>query len=82
MGGIFYKNYSVSRKCLGIEGVSPEYKLDRRIGDLETLAHKFGAWAQERNAVEATRRRKFNKNCAREKLHRYNQICRFYVTEH
>jgi hypothetical protein len=26
MGGIFYKNYSVSRKCLGIEGVSPEYK--------------------------------------------------------
>jgi len=28
MGGIFYKNYSVSKKCLGFEGVSAEYKLE------------------------------------------------------
>jgi len=29
-GRIFYKKYAVSRKCLKIEAVSPEYKIEGR----------------------------------------------------
>jgi hypothetical protein len=45
--------------------------LDRRIGNMKMLAHELGAWEQERNAIGATVRWKFNKNDAREKLHRH-----------
>lgn len=45
--------------------------LDRRIGNMETLAKEVSAWEQERNRTGATVRWKFNKNDAREKLSRH-----------
>ena len=45
--------------------------LDRRIGNIEKLADELGAWEQERNAIGATVRWKFNKIDARAKLQRH-----------
>lgn len=45
--------------------------LDRRIGNMKTLAKEVSAWEQERNRTGATVRWKFNKNDAREKLSRH-----------
>jgi hypothetical protein len=45
--------------------------LDRRIGNIALLADELGAWEQDRNAIGATVRWKFNKNDARAKLQRH-----------
>ena len=45
--------------------------LDRRIANIEILAGEVSAWEQERNAVGATVRWKFNKCNARKKLQRH-----------
>jgi hypothetical protein len=45
--------------------------LDRRIGDIEKLADELGAWENERNAIGATVRWRFNKIDARVKLQRH-----------
>jgi hypothetical protein len=45
--------------------------LDCRIGDIEKLADELGAWEQERNAMRATVRWRFNKIDARVKLQRH-----------
>ncbi len=48
---------ALSRQCL-----------NRRIGDLKTLAFEAGAWEQDRNKAKATVRWKFTKSKAREKF--------------
>lgn len=45
--------------------------LDRRIEDIEKLANEVGAWENERNAIGATVRWRFNKIDARIKLQRH-----------
>jgi hypothetical protein len=45
--------------------------LDRRIGNIALLADELGAWEQDRNAIGAIVRWKFNKNDARAKLQRH-----------
>jgi hypothetical protein len=45
--------------------------LDRRIADMKSLIDEVGAWEQERNAIGATVRWKFNKDSARAKLRRH-----------
>jgi hypothetical protein len=45
--------------------------LDRRNENIEMLAGEVSAWENERNAVRATVRWKFNKYNAREKLQRH-----------
>lgn len=42
--------------------------LDRRIGDMETLAHEVVCWSADRNKARKTTRWKFTKNDARRKL--------------
>jgi hypothetical protein len=43
--------------------------LDRRIGDIETLAHEVAVWNDTRNRARKTVRWKFTKTDARSKLH-------------
>jgi len=43
--------------------------LDRRIGDIATLAHEVAAWNDTRNRARKTVRWKFTKTDARSKLH-------------
>ena len=43
--------------------------LDRRIGNIETLAHEVAAWNDTRNRARKTVRWKFTKTDARSKLH-------------
>jgi hypothetical protein len=45
--------------------------LDRRIGDMETLAKEVRAWERKRNAIRATVRWSFTLDTAREKFRRY-----------
>ena len=45
--------------------------LDRRIADLKRLIDEVSAWEQERNAIGATVRWRFNKDNARVKLQRH-----------
>jgi hypothetical protein len=45
--------------------------LDRRIGDMATLAKEVRAWERKRNALRATVRWSFTKDAAREKFRRY-----------
>jgi hypothetical protein len=45
--------------------------LDRRIADMKSLIDEVCAWEQERNAIGATVRWKFNKDNARAKLRRH-----------
>jgi hypothetical protein len=51
---------ALSRQCL-----------DRRIGDIEKLAHEVKAWEQERNRLNAKVRWQFTKEDAREKFQRH-----------
>jgi hypothetical protein len=51
---------ALSRQCL-----------NRRIGDIKTLAREVDAWEKERNRAKTTVRWKFSKTKAREKLHRH-----------
>jgi hypothetical protein len=51
---------ALSRQCL-----------NRRIGDIKTLAKEAGAWEQDRNRIKATVRWQFTKNKAREKFYRH-----------
>ena len=51
---------ALSRQCL-----------NRRIGDIKTLARESGAWERDRNRIKATVRWKFTKNEAREKFYRH-----------
>lgn len=53
---------ALSRQCL-----------NRRIGDIKTLATEASAWEQDRNRIKATVRWKFTKSKAREKF------CRHYL---
>ena len=53
---------ALSRQCL-----------NRRIGDIETLAEEAKAWEQDRNKAKVTVRWKFTKVGAREKF------CRHYL---
>jgi hypothetical protein len=48
--------------------------LDRRIGDIETLAKEARAWEQERNRIKATVHWEFTKEDARDKFHRHYLI--------
>ena len=45
--------------------------LDRRIADMKRLIDEVSAWEQERNAIGATVRWRFNKDNARVKLQRH-----------
>ena len=45
--------------------------LDRRIANINKLANEVRAWEQERNAIGATVKWRFNKDNARKKLHRH-----------
>lgn len=45
--------------------------LDRRIAEMKTLIDEVSAWEQERNAIKATVRWRFNKDNARVKLQRH-----------
>ena len=45
--------------------------LDRRIAEMKRLIDEVGAWEQERNAIRATVRWRFNKDNARVKLQRH-----------
>ena len=45
--------------------------LDRRIADMKRLIDEVSAWEQERNAIRATVRWRFNKDNARVKLQRH-----------
>jgi hypothetical protein len=45
--------------------------LDRRIANIKKLANEVRAWEQERNAIGATVKWRFNKDNARKKLHRH-----------
>ena len=45
--------------------------LDRRIADMKNLIDEVSAWEQERNAIGATVRWRFNKDNARAKLQRH-----------
>jgi DDE superfamily endonuclease len=45
--------------------------LDRRIADMNKLADEVSIWEQERNAIGATARWRFNKDNARAKLQRH-----------
>jgi DDE superfamily endonuclease len=45
--------------------------LDRRIGDMETLAKEVHAWERKRNALRATVRWSFTLDAAREKFRRH-----------
>lgn len=45
--------------------------LDRRIASMKKLAHEVSIWEQERNAIGATVKWRFNKNNARIKLQRH-----------
>ncbi len=51
---------ALSRQCL-----------NRRIGDINTLAKEAGAWEQDRNKIKATVRWQFTKTKAREKFYRH-----------
>jgi len=51
---------ALSRQCL-----------NRRIGDMKTLAREVAAWEKERNRARTTVRWQFGKTKAREKLHRH-----------
>ncbi len=51
---------ALSRQCL-----------DRRIGDIETLAKEVKAWEHERNKIKASVRWEFSKEDAREKFFRH-----------
>jgi hypothetical protein len=53
---------ALSRQCL-----------NRRIGDIKTLAKEAGAWEQDRNKEKITVRWKFTKTNAKEKF------CRHYI---
>jgi hypothetical protein len=56
--------------------------LDRRIGTLDMLEDEVQAWEQERNAVSATVRWKFNKDIARIKLQRHYSNLRINAAKH
>ncbi len=56
---------ALSRQCL-----------NRRIGDIKTLAREVDAWEKERNRAKATVRWQFGKIKAREKLHRHYLMMR------
>jgi hypothetical protein len=56
--------------------------LDRRISNLQKLADEVSDWEQERNAIGATVRWRFNKDNARIKLQRHYLICKISDTEH
>jgi hypothetical protein len=56
--------------------------LDLRIGSLRVLADEVLALEQERNAIGATVRWKFNKDNARTKLQRHYSNLKTNVTEH
>jgi len=45
--------------------------LDRRIADMNKLAHEVSIWEQERNGFRASVRWRFNKDNARAKLRRH-----------
>jgi hypothetical protein len=45
--------------------------LDQRIANIKKLANEVRAWEQERNAIGATVKWRFNKDNARKKLHRH-----------
>jgi hypothetical protein len=53
---------ALSRQCL-----------NRRIGDIKTLAKEAGAWEKDRNGIKAKVRWQFNKSKARE------MFCRHYL---
>ncbi len=54
---------ALSRQCL-----------NRRIGDIKTLAKEVRAWEQERNRINATVQWEFTKEEARDKFHRHYVI--------